>query len=1025
MTRKADIANGARLGSKTHPQRVGLFVRAATGASHTVALRLQPEGLPEISRGLSESASDTPGSRPQNGLHPEGVREWFGFFARLLHPFRVRRLFGSVTRGIAALNPRLISRTPSACFVALALLRFVSLARAETVSIVIPTNAAPRVVFGAEKIAEALKAVKMNTTIVHSDPQKLSAIMSARMPEKNGGRKIYVSRLRSGWERESFKVGQRMDGNNLQVMGNDDSGVLYGCLELAKRIQAAGKLPEGLDVFDRPVMKLRGTCVAMQKTSLLPGRKVYEYPYTPELFPWFYDKKLWTEYLDFLCANRMNTLYLWNGHPFASLVRLKDYPEAVEVPDDVFTKNQEQFHWLATECDKRGIWLVQMFYNIFLPKPLAEKHGVSTQLAAPTPLASDYTRKSIAEFVKEFPNVGLMVCLGEALRETENQVNWATNTILPGMLDGMKAAGLKEQPPVVIRTHAMDPEKIMPACFTVYSNLFTETKYNGESLTTWEPRGKGQATHQAMAKLGPHLVNVHILSNLEPFRYGDTEFIRKSVLAARDRLDASGIHLYPLSYWNWPYAPDIVETKTGETPAPLLQWERDWIWFEAWARYAWNPDVNTNEDRAYWIGRLAEKFGNTNAAEKILDAYNNMGEVAPRLIRRFGITEGNRQTLSLGMTLDQLVNPNKYGAIEDLWLSQAPPGERLQEYVEKEWKHEPHVGETPDSVFGWSFPTNYMGSARQRANLALEDMFEASSLVTTNRQEFARLRNDVECIYHMNNFYDAKVIAAKFVLRYNYSHDIQDMKAADECLLVSYIDFQKLANFAEPVYHFANSMQTSQRKIPVPGGKNGVGTNYLWSHLIPLYYNEWQEFHAKLEELKKNPNDPATSYSNIKPWPSAQFRLISTNAEIYEVKRGARPFADLEYIINGIAPELNGLTGIRIFHKVAEKQHYEPVEFETSEPVQVLVGYFNDVRELWLPVPKLEFAAQADDRGGVEVLLQNAATVENCPVVEIHAYRYEAGRNKLELMGKGSFVILGLVPQSTKLEKRDANLGTK
>ena len=40
------------------------------------------------------------------------------------------------------------------------------------------------------------------------------------------------------------------------------------------------------------------------------------------------------------------------------------------------------------------------------------------------------------------------------------------------------------------------------------------------------------------------------------------------------------------------------------------------------------------------------------------------GEVAPRLIRRFGITEGNRQTLSLGMTLDELVNPKKYGAFD-------------------------------------------------------------------------------------------------------------------------------------------------------------------------------------------------------------------------------------------------------------------------------------------------------------------------------------------------------------------------
>src|SRR5262249_6330607 len=146
------------------------------------------------------------------------------------------------------------------------------------------------------------------------------------------------------------------------------------------------------------------------------------------------------------------------------------------------------------------------------------------------------------------------------------------------------------------------------------------------------------------------------------------------------------------SYWNWPYSPD-------RSREPLKQWERDWIWFEAWARYAWNPDVPEKEDRAYWISRLAGHYGcDTNVAGKILDAYNDIGEVAPRLVRRFGITEGNRQTLSLGMTLDQLVNPMKYGAIEDLWLSQSPPGERLDEFVRKEWNHEPHTGETPASV---------------------------------------------------------------------------------------------------------------------------------------------------------------------------------------------------------------------------------------------------------------------------------------------------------------------------------------
>lgn len=757
-------------------------------------------------------------------------------------------------------------------------------------------------------------------------------------------------------------------------------------------------------------MTLRGACVALQKTYILPGRKVYEYPYTPDLFPWFYDKAMWMEYLDSLVANRMNTLYLWNGHPFASLVKLKDYPEAVEVSPEVFEQNVEMFRWLTKECDQRGIWLVQMFYNIFLPKPLAEKYHVSTQLSAPTPLASDYTRKAIAEFVKQYPNVGLLVCLGEALQGTENQINWATNTILPGVLDGMKAAGLTEQPPVVIRTHAMNPEAIMPACFLVYSNLFTMTKYNGESLITYEPRGKVQQTHLNMARLGPHLVNVHILSNLEPFRYGATEFIRKSVLASRDRYGASGIHLYPLAYWNWPYSAD-------NTEQPLKQWNRDWMWFEAWGRYAWNPDVNTKDDRVYWVGRLGEFFGcDTNIAGKMLDAYNAAGEVMPMLTRRFGITDGNRQTMTLGMTLDQLVNPKKYGAVSDVWESMSPPGERLDEYIRKEWNKEPHVGETPASVIAdcLTYASNAVALAEASA-----------SGVTRNRDEFNRSLTDFKAIQLLTEYYEDKTKAAEKVLRYGFSKDADDMVAAEQSMADSLPIFEQIAKLTTPAYRFVNSMQTGHRKIPFGGAANGVGTNYLWSQVLPLYEQELADFKAQVEALKNPKRADQEIGAPIAAWPAAKFKLISTNAETYEVKVGARPFVDRKYTITELAPELTGLTGIRFSHEEAKNGRYQPVEFEVSEPVRVLVGYFQSNRELWLQVPNLDVAAQADERGGVDVLLRNAAMIDECPNLNVHTFRYEPGRYKLELIGKGSFVILGVVPQSAKLEKRDAKLGAK
>src|SRR5882724_8942239 len=148
--------------------------------------------------------------------------------------------------------------------VVLALLFCQLVGRAETVSIVIASNAAPRVQFGAEKLVEALKAVKLDAALVRSNPQKINAVLTGKAPEDAGGRKIYLTVLPSGGGRESFMLKPTMVGDNPAVFGNDDSGLFYGCLELAGQIRAAGKLPGDVNFADAPKMTLRGTCIGMQ-----------------------------------------------------------------------------------------------------------------------------------------------------------------------------------------------------------------------------------------------------------------------------------------------------------------------------------------------------------------------------------------------------------------------------------------------------------------------------------------------------------------------------------------------------------------------------------------------------------------------------------------------------------------------------------------------------------------------------------------------------------------------------------------
>lgn len=429
----------------------------------------------------------------------------------------------------------------------------VGLALAQRVSITTEKNASERMGYAATYLQRKLPLYGYSISTGKGD-----FIISLRQHNDTTGRK-----------KEGFTLTRK--GRHLLVTGNDGSGVIYGCTEIANQLQSGRKLTDIQNLNDAPEMMLRGTCIGLQKTTYLPGHQVYEYPYTPENCPWFYDKKQWIRYLDMMVDNRMNSLYLWNGHPFASLVRLKDYPFAVEVDSATFKKNEEIFSFLTHEADRRGIYVIQMFYNIIVSKPFAGHYGIKTQdrHRPITPLLSDYTRKSVAAFVEKYPNVGLLVCLGEAMDTYDDDVEWFTKTILPGVKDGLKALGKENdpEPPIILRAHDTDCEAVMKAALPIYKNLYTMHKYNGESLTTYEPQGPWSQMHRDLASLGTHIENVHILANLEPWRWGSPRFVENAVQAMHEVHHANGLHLYPqASYWDWPYTADkpltLISTST-------------------------------------------------------------------------------------------------------------------------------------------------------------------------------------------------------------------------------------------------------------------------------------------------------------------------------------------------------------------------------------------------------------------------------------------------------------------------------
>jgi len=522
-------------------------------------------------------------------------------------------------------------------------------------------------------------------------------------------------------------------------------------------------------------------------------------------------------------------------------------------------------------------------------------------------------------------------------------------------------------------------------------------------LTTYEPGGPWSKIDRDLSDLGPvHISNIHVLANLEPWRYGSPEFIQKAVNAMHVSKGANGLHLYPqASFWDYPYTADKLANGSR-----LKQIDRDWIWYQAWSRYAWNCHRAPKDEVGYWNQQLGDFYGISNSeAGKIKEAYDQSGEIAPKLLRRFGITEGNRQTLLLGMFMSQLVNPYKYKIYPGFYESCGPEGEKLIEYVEKEWKHQPHVGELPLDI---------IAQAIAHGDKAIAAIDQVEGKVTKNKEEFERLHNDMHCYREFAYFFENKVKAAKLVLDYQWGKDSKNLDAAIPFLEKSLEHYKKLVDLTKGHYLYANSMQTSQRRIPI-GGDNGK--NKTWEELYVHYQKELVNFKNNLAMLKgKNGNEiqdakiiPALLPANIS---------LLTKAATVKLAKGVSLYTDIDSKIEDIAPELVGMNAW-VLNAKDQSNEGTIVDFETAAPVKILVGYFRDDQKKFAKAPTLETDASANLFGQSEPVLINAVRFKGLPMVNVHAYSFSAGKNKL-LLPKGLCLILGAT--NSLIETRNAGL---
>ncbi|MBP5711927.1 MAG: hypothetical protein J6W77_02850, partial [Prevotella sp.] len=215
----------------------------------------------------------------------------------------------------------------------------------------------------------------------------------------------------------------------------------------------------------------------------------------------------------------------------------------------------------------------------------------------------------------------------------------------------------------------------------------------------------------------------------------------------------------------------------------------------------------------------------------------------------------------------------------------------------------------------------------------------------------------------------------------------------------------------------ANSMQTSQRRIPVGGNDGNFKT---WTEMIPVYQEEFDALKLntnKLHRRRRSGGDPSLTEQHPKAIPS-KVTLISPTSTT-TLRRNALLFENRsDTKINAIATELQGLRAL-VLNRDSTRINGTTIEFSTDEPTKMLVGFFQDDDPKWAKAPTLETDALGNEYGQAEPILYNAINIKDMPPVHIHAYQFKAGHHTINLP-KGIICVVGFT--GSDIKQRDVGL---
>lgn len=605
-------------------------------------------------------------------------------------------------------------------------------------------------------------------------------------------------------EAQGYSIRKRQEKNHTvwYVIGFDDYGTMSGGLDLARIIRNDG-LEADVDCDKVPYIKERGFKISIPLDARTPSYSDGgDAPHENIIHMW--DMDFWREFLDEMAINHYNVLSLWNLHPFPSMVKVPEYPNAaladvmkttaelwpnlegrdMSTPESLqklitlkkMSIEEKIRFWqdVMEYAHNRGIAVYLSMHNIFIYG--TENSGYGFTASSDDLKTKDYFRKSVKATLQTYPLLkGIIITAGENMtRNAAVDEAWLYDTYGEGIndalaLDESRNFCLIHRLQYANISMAMNTfSKLNPRCRLetsfkysqahVYSSSKPNYIYEGiEELMEvyaedYEEEVKDKEAFTKMAKITMGYGDRYLES------IGD----HKTWLTVRDDdyymlrggSDPEFIRTYiktmPYEKLKGFYigADGLIwgrecVSKNPDTPRALILKKR-WYSFLLWGRIAYDPDIS----QEYFIKILGEHFSDIDA-EKLFHAWAKASQIIP-FVNRFH----NSDCIYDFQWYPEACSDR--GGFQDInrFIKTKPQRNEgiigIKQYTEALLKNKPVSQTTPVDI------------AQSLMDTAEQTLLLADGIALTENKELRETVGDIKAMAMLGKYYSVKILGALY-----------------------------------------------------------------------------------------------------------------------------------------------------------------------------------------------------------------------------------------------------------------------